>query len=663
MTVVISGSSKDVYHCIVYHWGSQSQISIMEKSLFKKFVLPLELERIVETKEIILAESREDLSDLALGRIQGHTYEVSYDTPGLGKVVEATVVRCKNGVSVNYTDPYLRRRDPDCMVIADSNPTDKPKFEDKYGTDFSDLRTATFGWLEQQEELILVPFMAGGDDTGYPSLLVAPANAGFFAAALADLQGFIPRSKIPHDFKPRAVIYLAPPFRHTHFGGKQVVVHNRLNKMHEMFAYNLYPGPSAKKGIYAVLLDIGEEEGWTCLHASAVKITTPYENEFTIMHEGASGGGKSEMTGAIQREPDGRLLLGTNLKSKEKYYLDIKDYSELQPVTDDMALALPSFQNGKKLVIKDAEYGWFLRINHIDQYGTDPDIERATIHPEEPLVFLSIDGKPDATCLIWEHTLDSPGKPCTNPRVILPRRFVRNTVDVPVEIDIRSFGIRTPPSTRENPNYGIIGIFHILPPALAWLWRLVAPRGHANPSIMSTEGMSSEGVGSYWPFATGRRVDQANLLLEQVLNTPLTRYILIPNQHIGAYEVGFMGQWIAREYLSRRGNVSFKKEPLVPSRTPLLGYALESLKIDGQVIPKHFLQVELQKDNGTEGYDAGAAILTDFFKRELQKYLVPDLHPLGRRIIEACLNDGTLSDYVDLIQYPLESKIIEATIA
>src|SRR5690606_31256592 len=142
-------------------------------------------------------------------------------------------------------------------------------------------------------------------------------------------------------------------------------------------------------------------------------------------------------------------------------------------------------------------------------------------------------------------------------------------------------------------------------PALAWLWRLVAPRGHANPSIMSTEGMSSEGVGSYWPFATGRRVDQANLLLEQVLNTPLTRYILIPNQHIGAYEVGFMGQWIAREYLSRRGNVSFKKEPLVPSRTPLLGYALESLKIDGQVIPKHFLQVELQKDNGTEGYDAG----------------------------------------------------------
>jgi len=634
----------------------------MEKSLFKKFVLPDELKAILENKEVILAESREDLVDLSLGRIEGNIYDVSYETPGKGKVLEATVVRCKNGISVNYTDPYLRRRDPNCMVIADSRPTDKPRFKDRYGAEFDELRKETFAWLESQEELIIVPFMSGGDD-GYCSLLVAPGNAGFFAAALADLQGFIPRSKIAHDFKPRAIIYVAPPFRHTHFSGKQVVVHNRLDKMHEMFAYNLYPGPSAKKGVYAVLLDIGEEEGWTTLHASAVKVTTPYENDFTIMHEGASGGGKSEMTTAFHRELDGRLLLGTNIKSGEKYHLEIKEESELQPVTDDMALALPALQNGKKLVIKDAEYGWFLRINHITQYGTDPDIERATIHPKEPLVFLSIDGKPDATCLIWEHTLDSPGVPCPNPRVILPRRHVPNTIDEPVEVDIRSFGIRTPPSTRENPSYGIIGICHILPPSLAWLWRLVAPRGHANPSVTSTgSGMVSEGVGSYWPFATGLRVDQANLLLEQILNTPLTRYILIPNQNIGAYEVGFAGQWIAREYLSRRGNVSFKKEPLVPSRCPILGYALDSLKIDGQVVPKHFLQVDQQKDNGTEGYDAGAQILTDFFKKELQQYLVPDLHPLGRKIIETCLADGSIQDYVDLIQYPLESKKIETSI-
>lgn len=635
----------------------------MEKSLFRKFILPKELELILETKEVILAESREDLIDLSFGRATDHIYEVGYDTPGFGKIVEATVVRCKNGISVNYTDPYLRRRDPDCMVIADDRPTNKPKFADRFGKDFNELRNETFLWLSKQEELIVVPFMSGGDDTGYPSLLVAPSNAGFFATCLADLQGFIPRSKIPQAFKPRAVIYVAPPFRHTHFNGKQVVVHNRLKKMHEMFAYNLYPGPSAKKGVYSVLLDIGEEEGWTTLHASAVKVITPYENDFVIMHEGASGGGKSEMTTAFHRELDGRLLLGTNIKSKEKYYLEIKEESELHPITDDMALALPFLQNGKKLVIKDAEYGWFLRINHITQYGTDPAIERATIHPKEPLVFLSIDGKPQASCLIWEHTMDAPGKPCPNPRVILPRRHVPDTVDEPAEIDIRSFGIRTPPCTRENPTYGIIGIFHILPPALAWLWRLVAPRGHANPSVISTgKGMVSEGVGSYWPFATGLRVDQANLLLEQIINTPLTRYILIPNQNIGAYEVGFSGQWIAREYLARRGNVNFKKEPLVPARCPILGFVPDSIKIDGQVIPKHFLQVDQQKDNGTDGYDAGAMILTEFFKQELAKYLVPDLHPLGRKIIEICLADGKLQDYIDLIQ-PLESVKIETPVS
>jgi hypothetical protein len=621
----------------------------MEKSLFKKLVLPRELEEILASKEVILAESREDLLDLGLGRIEGNVYNVSYDTPGKGEVLEATVVRCKNGVSVNYIEPYMRRRDPDCMVIADNKPTDKPRYKDRFGTEFDEVRLETMNWLKNQEELIIVPFMAGGDD-GYEALLVAPGNAGFFAAILADLQGFIPRSKIPNSFKPRAIVYLAPPFRHTHFNGKQVVVHNRLEKMHELFCYNLYPGPSAKKGIYGVLLNIGEEEGWTTLHASAVKITTPYENVFTIMHEGASGGGKSEMTEAFHREPDGRLMYGTNLKTKEKFYLEIKEACDLQPITDDMALALPSLQNGKKLVIKDAEYGWFLRIDHINEYGTAPDIEKATIYPKEPLMFLNIDGKPDATCLIWEHTLDAPGKPCPNPRVILPRRYIENTVDEPAEIDIRSFGVRTPPSTKENPNYGILGVFHILPPALAWLWRLVAPRGHANPSVVSTgAGMTSEGVGSYWPFATGLRVDQANLLLDQILNTPETKYILIPNQHIGVYKVGFMGQWIAREYISRRGNFGFKKEPLVPARSPLLGYALESLKIDGQTVPKDFLQVDLQKENGVEGYDAGATILTEFFKKELEKYLVPELHPLGRKIIETCLRDGSVKEYGDLI--------------
>ncbi len=49
----------------------------------------------------------------------------------------------------------------------------------------------------------------------------------------------------------------------------------------------------------------------------------PYDNVVTLMHEGASGSGKSEMLEPAHREPDGRLLLGENLLTGEKRYLEI----------------------------------------------------------------------------------------------------------------------------------------------------------------------------------------------------------------------------------------------------------------------------------------------------------------------------------------------------
>jgi hypothetical protein len=245
--------------------------------------------------------------------------------------------------------------------------------------------------------------------------------------------------------------------------------------------------------------------------------------------------------------------------------------------------------------------------------------------------------------------MDEPGKPCPNPRVILPRKFVPNIIDTPVTVDVRSFGVRTPPCTKKNPSYGIIGIFHLLPPALAWIWRLVSPRGHANPSITDSEALTSEGVGSYWPFATGKIVKQANLLLEQILTYTNTRYILIPNQYIGAYKVGFMPEWITREYLAKRGSTRIKPEQLKASKCSLLGFALESMKVEGTYIPKYLLQVELQPDVGEEAFMEGAKILTDFFKRELKKFLTKDLHPLGKKIIECCLDDGKVEDYISLI--------------
>ncbi len=228
-------------------------------------------------------------------------------------------------------------------------------------------------------------------------------------------------------------------------------------------------------------------------------------------------------------------------------------------------------------------------------------------------------------------------------------QYLPNVVNEPVQVDIRSFGVRTPPCTEEHPTYGIIGLFHLLPPALAWLWRLAAPRGHDSPSIIDAKGMSSEGVGSYWPFATGRRVDQANLLLAQFRDNPNTRYVLCPNQYIGAWRVGFMAEWLMREYLARRGSARFKSDQIRPARSPLLGYALHQLQLEGRFVARWFLQVNTQPEVGNDGYDQGARILYDFFRKQLDLFLTDDLDPLGRQIIECCLDEGSIEDYARLI--------------
>ncbi len=597
--------------------------------------------------------STAELVDAACGGPQSNYFEVAYGLPDGRRIVEATVARVRNGVVANYPEPYMRRREPDCMFIADDLPTDKPRFRDRFCFEFAQLRGETFAWLEQQD-LAAFAFHAGQSPLGVEALVIVPANAGFFALGLALLQGMPPPDQLPNGFAPRAILYVAPPFRHTHFAGKQVVVHHRTDgTLHEMFAYNLYPGPSAKKGVYGVLIHRAELEGWVVPHCSTVQVVTPYDNVVTIMHEGASGGGKSEMLEQMHREPDGRLLLGLNLVSNERRYLEIPRACGLRPVTDDIAICHPSLQNGDGRVhLTDAENAWFVRVNHIHEYGTDPSLEKLTAQPAAPLMFLSVDAVPGSRALIWEHIEDAPGKPCPNPRVILPRQLVPGAVTEPVAVDIRSFGVRTPPCTKEKPSYGIIGLFHLLPPALAWLWRLVAPRGHANPSIIQTEGMTSEGVGSYWPFATGRRVPQANLLLKQIQATPHVRYVLCPNQHVGAWSVGFAPQWIAREYLARRGHARFKPDQIQPARCPLLGYALYQLQIEGRMIPRWLLQVDTQPEVGPDAYDDGAKILTTFFHSELRQYLENDLNPLGRQIIECCLADGTAADYDRLLPHP-----------
>jgi hypothetical protein len=620
---------------------------VLEK---KKISLPDDAVVILSScKSFQAFDTVKQLAAAAVGGEGNSRFEVKYNIPGKGEITEAIVHRVSNGISANYTESYMRRRDPDTMAIADDLPSDKEKFKDRFGYEFDSLRKETLNWLKEQD-LAVFFYFAGREKIGSGGIAIAPANAGFFAMGLSMLQNIIPINELPEEFSIESAIYVAPTFRHTHFNGKQIVVHKRSENLHEIFSYNLYPGPSAKKGLYGALLTKGEKEGWITAHCSTVQVVSPYDNVTTFMHEGASGGGKSEMLQHIVREQNGQVQIGENILTGEKRLINFPIFCSFNPVTDDMALCHPSLQkNNGKLTVLDAENAWFIRVDSVREYGDDPFLEKLTIKPKDPLLFLNIQANPDSTALIWDHTEDAPGKPCPNPRVIVPRSIVPGVISKPVTVDIRSFGVRTPPCTRENPSYGIVGLFHILPPALAWLWRLVSPRGHANPSIVGSGGMESEGVGSYWPFATGKMVDHANMLLEQIIQTPRMRYTLVPNQHIGAWKVGFKPQLLMREYLTRRGNAKLRSDQYQQSRSPLLGFELNYLTIEGAKIPSRFLQVHRQVEVGTDGYDAGAEILYDFFRKELKKYQTPELTTTGKKIIDACLAGATVDDYNSII--------------
>ena len=251
------------------------------------YPLPPEAEAVLAAApRVTLARSIDDLIALSTRDADADGWQdVGYEVPGHGYVSEARVCEVSNGIAANYHEPYMRRRDPDCMVIGDKNPTDKPTYEARFGSDFDSMREETFEWLKTQN-LAVFPFFAGIVGKGVDAFVIAPDNAGFFALGLGLLQGLLTPDEIPENFAPKAIIYVAPPFRHTHFDGKQVVVHVRGDDCHELFSYNLYPGPSAKKGVYGFLLNVGEGENWVTMHGSTVSVITPYGQKTVIAHEG-----------------------------------------------------------------------------------------------------------------------------------------------------------------------------------------------------------------------------------------------------------------------------------------------------------------------------------------------------------------------------------------
>jgi hypothetical protein len=67
------------------------------------------------------------------------------------------------------------------------------------------------------------------------------------------------------------------------------------------------------------------------------------------------------------------------------------------------------------------------------------------------------------------------------------------------------------------------------------------------------------------------------------------------------------------------------------------------------MVARWFLQVDTQPEVGEAAYDQGSEILYKFFRQCLADYISPELSPLGRQIIECCLDGGSLEDYETLL--------------
>ncbi|MBN2763079.1 MAG: DUF4914 family protein, partial [Bacteroidales bacterium] len=119
----------------------------MPENLFKtlenkKITLPDNVYVLLNScKKYTIYDNVDQLKDASVGGEKHNTFDVKYKIPGKGEFVEAVVHRVTNGISANYTEPYMRRRDPETMVIADTMPSDKKKFKNKFGYDFQSLKS------------------------------------------------------------------------------------------------------------------------------------------------------------------------------------------------------------------------------------------------------------------------------------------------------------------------------------------------------------------------------------------------------------------------------------------------------------------------------------------------------------------------------------------
>ena len=592
--------------------------------------------------ETTFITTERQLLDLVMGDPDADEFEVTYDIPHKGRIVEAKLTRVKEGFAVWFPEK-IRQRSPNALVVAeDGRGSDHPRFAERFEMEYDDYRKRVIEWLSGQP-LIVVALFVGPDDGGVPVLAVMPKNAAFFAYGMALLQGFVPLGEDSPPFTPKGLLLLAPNFRHELFDGEQVVVHHRGADLYTIISDNLYPGPSGKKGAgYAMLVHFLEQIGGIAAHCSVVTITDPTGRKLNWMHGGPSGAGKSENGRKTPLDAFDRFILGRHRQSSRTLTFQFRSPLQVKQLVDDIGIIHPDRQTlPLRIVIQDGEReGYFLRVETICGPEDEAEYQQQVRHARRPLLFLNLDGQPGEPIELWRHT-----DGCKNPRVFTPKFEFFGADSDAVAVDVQSWGFRQPPCSMEAPSYGIGGLCHVLPWQVAWIWNLLAPRGHANPSIVGNGALESEGVGSYRAFNPGREVDQANLLLVLMQRATNTQHLLIPNQNIGRWEVGYGSQWFVREFVTRKAaGPAFYPSEIEPAHLNLFGYELVSASLDGQSVDPELLHPV--KQYGMNAYNRGKESFMGFARPILQRFAThPDIHPTGRKILQWALKGGRIREF------------------
>ena len=578
--------------------------------------------------------------------------------PGTGadvmraEILEATVIHTLSGPVVNFPEKAMRKRDPNATMVTSAFPISaQGHLHDRYcEVEWAELNRLAHEWLAKHAPIAVPIRLFRGTPATTAGVVILPENCAFFGYMMGILQEILSAAQCSEGLSADFVVLLAPPLRHSHFDGRQAVIHHRYGApaapVYEMLATCLYPGPSGKKGVYAMGLEIARRHDGVILHASAVRLLRPDGSHISVLHEGASGGGKSEWILTPDISDDGMALVSRHVESKQEIRRALANVSEsglVHPVVDDMALA---FTRSNQLMISDAEHGWFLRLDNATEPGADVFCEYLAKLPIAHRIWLSVE--PGLFARPWLRTADPGGDRDKNGRMMIGRRYVPNYVDHAVKVDIRSLGIRTPHCFDPAP-FGIVGFCHYLPWWLAYLWRLAPPRGHDNPSIAAGAQPSAdddfvlpfEGVGAYEAFLLGDPVDHANLLLRQFAETAGTiTNILVPNQHVGAYQVGFAPQHFLRAHLCLGGTIT----PGDWAPCALLGQEIEPFAAgDGEPLPDVLFRPHRQPELRDGRYERGRAIVERSLRAYLPRYLQPHLHPVAARLIRAVVDGEDLT--------------------